>query len=51
MFEDYIRNDRTPRYNIMCSIIAPDKQKPKYVDYTSSCIDRVIPNNTTTSAL
>ena len=30
-FEDYIRNDRTNRYNIMCYITAHDKLLPTYV--------------------
>ena len=28
----YIRNSRTDRYNIMCSIYSHEKQQPSYVD-------------------
>ena len=33
VFEYFIKNARIDRYNLMCSIIAHDKQKPIYVDY------------------
>ena len=34
--EDFIKNARTDRYNIMCSIIANDKKQHTYVDDESS---------------
>ena len=35
-FGDFIRNDRTDRCNIMCSMPAHDKQQPAYVDDAGS---------------
>ena len=35
VFEYFIINDRTYRYNLMCYITAHDKKNPTYVDYTS----------------
>ena len=32
VFAKYIRNARTDRYDIMCSIDAHDNQKPQFVD-------------------
>ena len=49
--EDFIRNARTDRYNIMCYITAHDKQQPTYVDDATSGGGRAIPKNTTTVAL
>ena len=36
VFEYYIRNDRTDRYNFMCSITSHNKLLPIYVDDASS---------------
>ena len=36
VFEDFIKNVRTDRYNLMCSINAHDKKQPLYDDYVSS---------------
>ena len=30
MFEDFIRHAKIDGYNLMCSIIANDKQQPSY---------------------
>ena len=51
MFDDFIRNDRTDRYNIMCSTNEHDKLQPTYVDDASSVGGIEIPNNSTTAAL
>ena len=51
MFDGFIRNDRTDRCNIMCSITAHDKLQPTYVDDAISVIGREIPNNATTAGL
>ena len=51
VFDDFIRNDRTDRYNIMCSIPAHDKQQPTCVDDAGSEVVRAIPKNTTTASL
>ena len=32
MFKDFITHARTDRYNLMCSLVAPDKIQPKYED-------------------
>ena len=49
--EDYIRNDRTNRYNIMCYINSHDKLLPTYVYYAISGGGRAIPKNATTAVL
>ena len=51
MFEYFIRNAGTDRYNLMCYITSYDKQQPTYVDNASIGKGRSIPNNATTSAL
>ena len=51
MFGDFIRNDRTDRWNIMCSIPAHDKLQPTCVDDSGSGSSRAIPKNATTAAL
>ena len=50
-FGDFIRNYRTDRYNIICSITTNDKQQPKYNDYVRIGGGRLIPKNATTSEL
>ena len=49
-FEDFIKNVRTDRYNLMCSINAHDKKQPLYDDYVSSIWVRLITNNAATEA-
>ena len=49
VFDDFIRNDRTYRCNIVCSITSHDKIQPKYVDDASSFGSRAITNNATTA--
>ena len=51
MFECFIKNTRTDKYNLICSIFSHDKQQPTYVDGESSGLDRPIPKNETTEAL
>ena len=51
MFDDFIRNDRIDRYNIMCAIIAHYSQQYTYSYYESSGGGRSIHNNATTAAL
>ena len=51
MYEDYIRNDITDRYNLMCSITVHNKLLPTYVDYSRRGVGRAIPKNSTTAAL
>ena len=47
LYEDFIRNSRTDRYNIMHSITAHNMQQPKYVDDSSSAGGKEMPNNAT----
>ena len=51
VFEKYIRNARTDRYNLMCYIDAHEKQKPSYFDDGSSGGGKSIPSNSTTESL
>ena len=51
MFEDFIRNSSTDRYNLMCFITAHNKQKHTCVDDAISGGGRSIPKNSTTAAL
>ena len=51
MFDGFIRNARSDRYNLMCSITAHDRQQSTYVDDTSTAVGRKIPNIARTSAL
>ena len=51
VFDDFIRNDRTYRCNIMCSIPAHDKQQTACVDDAGNGGGRAIHNNSTPSAL
>ena len=48
MFEDFITQARTERYNIMCSLVTHDKIQPDSDDDESSLGDRSIRNDTTT---
>ena len=47
VFEKYIRNARTDRYNIMCHIDAHDKKQPSSVDDGISSGDKSIPYDLT----
>ena len=51
MFENYIRNEITNRYKIMCYIGAHYEQKPSSVDEGSSGSGNALPSNATTEAL
>ena len=51
MFEIFIRNVRTEKYNLMCSVTAHDSQQPTYVDDASISGGRSMHNNETTKAL
>ena len=51
VFDDFIRNYRTYRCNIMCYIPVHDKLQPTYVDYASSFGGRTIPKDKTTAVL
>ena len=51
MFENYIRNARTNRYILICSIDAHEKQHPTYVDDGSIRIDDALTSNSTTQVL
>ena len=47
MFEDFIAQAITDRYNIMCSLVAHDKLQPDYKDDEGSIGDRSISYNVT----
>ena len=51
MFEEFIRNSRTDRYNILCSIDAHEKEDPSLFDDGSSGGDYTLPLNPTTESL
>ena len=51
LFEEFIRNSRIERYNLMCSIDAHDKHKPSSFDDGSSGGGRALPSNSMTEAL
>ena len=50
-FEGFITQDRTDRYNIMCSLVAHDRMQDNKQDDESIIGDRVIPNDTTVKLL
>ena len=50
MFEEFIKNVRTDRYNLMCSIMVHDKKQPLYDD-DSSIVGIPILKNATTEVL
>ena len=50
-FEGFIKQDRTDRYNIMCSLVAHDRLQENEQDYESSIGDREIPKYATVKAL
>ena len=51
VFEYFITQAITDRYNLMCSLVAHDKIRPAYEDDAGSIGDRSIPKNATTKAL
>ena len=51
VFEGIIKNSRTDRYNIMCSIDAHEKDHTSSCDYVSSGGGCPLPSNPTTKAL
>ena len=40
MFEYFITQERTDRYNLMCSLVSHDKIQPDCEDDESSLVDR-----------
>ena len=48
VFEEFIRNERTDKYNLMCSIDENDKHQPSYFDDGSSVSCNALPSNPTT---
>ena len=50
-FEGFIKQARTDRYNIMCSLVAHDRMKDNKQDYESSIDDREIPKDATVKAI
>ena len=50
-FVDFIKQARTDRYNLMCSLVAHDILQLYYKDDYRSIGDRVIPDNATTKTL
>ena len=51
MFENFITQARTDRYNIMCSLVACYRLKLDYKDDESSIGDRKIPDDATIKIL
>ena len=51
MFQGFIRNARTDRYNIMCYIYAHEKEHQSSWDDSISVGGRPIPSNSTIDAL
>ena len=51
LFGYLITHALTDRYNLMCSIVAHDKQQPDYENDENSTGDRLIPKDVTTEAL
>ena len=51
MFEKFIINARTERYNIMCSIDAHEKQQSSFIDDGSSGGGNNLPSDLTTESL
>ena len=48
VFEGFIRNSRTDRYNIMCYVYAHEKNNPSEHDDGNSCGGYPLPSNSTT---
>ena len=51
VFDEFIRNERTDRYNLMCSISAHEKQKPPSFYYGISSCGNALPVKSTTEVL
>ena len=51
LFEEFIINEKTDRYNLMCSIDAHKKKNPSVHDYGSSAGGYSMPLNSTIEAL
>ena len=51
MFEDFITQERTDRYNLMCSLVSRDRLQSDYEDDESSIGDKAIPNDATIKKL
>ena len=51
MFEYFITHARTDRYNLICYLVAHDKELPAYEDYEISIGYMLIPKHSTTEAL
>ena len=51
MFEDFIKQERTDRYNLMCYLVTHDILQLDYKDYEISIGYRAIPYNLTTKTL
>ena len=51
LFEGFIRNAQTDRYNIMCSIYSHEKEHHSSCDDSSSGWGCPLPSNSTTGAL
>ena len=50
-FEGFIKQVRTDRYNIICSLVAHDRLQDNYQDDEISLGDRLIPKDATVKAL
>ena len=48
VFDGFIRNARTDRYNIMCYVYAHEKNNPSEHDDGNSCGGYPLPSNSTT---
>ena len=51
MFEDFITQERTYKYILMCYLVSHDKLQLDYEDDENSIGDRSIPDNAATEAL
>ena len=51
MFEDFMTQARTDRYNLMCSLVAHYRLQPDYEDDVISIGDKAVPNDATIKTL
>ena len=51
MFEDFMTQARTDRYNLICSLVAHDRLQPDYEDGVISIGDKAVPNDATIKTL
>ena len=51
MFEDFITQERTERYNLMCYLVAHDRLQPDYEDDVISIGDIEILNDASVKTL